>query len=733
MKKLGFFLTLAASAILLAISCKEKEPVPEIKDAGIEITLDATTINSITFTLTPENAAYYEYACVKAADEAFATFTKVEGNEAQQYTVSELEENTEYVIIATATNADGKTSARKTVKATTTSAASASIHVRNAMAKAVEFTVSPVNAAYFEYAFAKSSEAASAEFIKVEETKTQVFLIEDLEPETEYTISARATNSNGETGETAVEKFTTAKLATASIDEITPAAKTAVVKVNCTDTDSLFYYVGSSEPSAEDYTRIKVENNAATFTAYDLEPETEYTVWVYLKDKNGYAGETVSSKFTTITRGNIGIEVSNIGMRDADIEIFFNKEMYSKVYFMTGTSDKFPEDPKTFPWESYLSRCKTFEEDFTGKYSELANSVKAAEKYMVGIIAEDTEGYLLTDVQAWAEIATNEAKFGVSDIKLEFEYNATSTAITYTVKAENASSFWAKIEKKDKISTNEEYALKNSNYGINKDFEKTYSSSNLTPEYDYVLMGFAIDANGNYGPLTAIDIKTPEITLNGKGSAEVELLTVGHNTVNINCTFGENTAQTRFLAVLKNNDPDYPTEKDIINGLVVGNKKTILYSNSDNKSLASLKADSDYIIYYTTLDNENNYSQLQSIEVHTKNLETIDGNATVNTPLMNSYTIEQNGFTYGRLDYEIQLGENCKGFYRCWLRNTDVEGKTDVQILEKIVSGAYYFNDTYQKTAENVSLNSYLIIVPVDNQDRLSPMMKIKLEGTFQN
>lgn len=721
---------LAASAILLAASCTKEKNV-EIKDAGIEITLDATTVNSITFTLTPENAAYYEYACVKAADEAFATFTKVEGNEAQQYTISELEENTEYVIIATATNADGKTSARKTVKATTTSAASASIHVRNAMAKAVEFTVSPVNAAYFEYFCVKSSEAASAEFIKVEETKTQVFLIEDLEPETEYTISARATNSNGETGETAVEKFTTAKLATASIDEITPAAKTAVIKVSCTDTDSLFYYIGSSEPSAENYNRIKVENNTATFTAYDLEPETEYTVWVYPKDKNGYAGETISSKFTTISRGNIGVEVSNVGMRDADVEIFFNKEMYSKVYFITGSSDNFPENPSDFYWESYISRCKSFEEDFTGKYSDLTSTVKPAEKYMIGIIATDAEGNLLKDAQAWTEIATSEAKLGVSDIKLEFEYNVTSTAISYTVKAENASRFWAKIQKKDLISTNEEYALKNSS-SVYSDFDKTYSTNNLTPEYDYVLMGFAIDKNGNYGPLTAIDIKTPEITFNGKGSAEVELLTVGHKTVNFSCTFGENTVQTRFLAVLKNNDPDYPTEKDVINGLAVGSKKTILYSNASNKSIGGLKADTDYIIYYTTLDNENNYSALQSIEIHTKNLETIDGNATVNTPLMNSYKIEQNGYEYGRLDYEIQLGENCKGFYRYWLRESDVDGKTDVQILERIVTGAYYFNDTYQKTAENVSLNSYLIIVPVDNQDRLSPMMKIKLDGTFQ-
>lgn len=93
---------------LLFASCDDddKEAVPQ---ASISISQVKGTRTTLSFTLTPENAVSYEYACVKTTEPAPQEMIRVHSSATGSFTVPDLDPGTAYRIMARATNADGIT------------------------------------------------------------------------------------------------------------------------------------------------------------------------------------------------------------------------------------------------------------------------------------------------------------------------------------------------------------------------------------------------------------------------------------------------------------------------------------------------------------------------------------------------------------------------------------------------------------------------------------------------
>ena len=119
MKGLKLFFSVACATLLSAsfVSCSDDEepitPPPPVKEPSVTVTAGVAAETTLSFTITPENAEQCAYICVEktqtvpAAEEILASAgTQVSAAEATTVEVTDLAPETEYVIVAAAS--DGK-------------------------------------------------------------------------------------------------------------------------------------------------------------------------------------------------------------------------------------------------------------------------------------------------------------------------------------------------------------------------------------------------------------------------------------------------------------------------------------------------------------------------------------------------------------------------------------------------------------------------------------------------
>lgn len=138
-------LLLTALALpLLFVACKQNDPVDEVKNPTIELTAGEATEYSLSFTINTTEAEAVAWLAIEAeeatptASEVLANGTKVEANKSVECTASELEENTEYTIVAAVKNS--KAVDKKEIKMTTMAADPEATQFKRKSAAEVEFT-----------------------------------------------------------------------------------------------------------------------------------------------------------------------------------------------------------------------------------------------------------------------------------------------------------------------------------------------------------------------------------------------------------------------------------------------------------------------------------------------------------------------------------------------------------------------------------------------------------------
>ena len=129
---------------LLFVACKQNDPVDEVKNPTIELSAGEATESSLSFTINTTEAESVAWLAIEAseatptASEVLANGTKVEANKSVECSATDLEQNTEYTIVAAVKNS--KAVDKKEIKMTTEASDPASTQFKRKSAAEAEFT-----------------------------------------------------------------------------------------------------------------------------------------------------------------------------------------------------------------------------------------------------------------------------------------------------------------------------------------------------------------------------------------------------------------------------------------------------------------------------------------------------------------------------------------------------------------------------------------------------------------
>ncbi len=142
--RIKHLLLMAVALPLLFVACKQNDPVDEVKNPTIELTAGEATESSLSFTITTTEAESVAWLAIESseatptASEVLANGTKVEANKSVECSATDLEQNTEYTIVAAVKNS--KAVDKKEIKMTTESSDPASTQFKRKSAAEAEFT-----------------------------------------------------------------------------------------------------------------------------------------------------------------------------------------------------------------------------------------------------------------------------------------------------------------------------------------------------------------------------------------------------------------------------------------------------------------------------------------------------------------------------------------------------------------------------------------------------------------
>lgn len=142
--RIKHLLSILLALPLLFVACEENQPVDEVKNPTIELTAGQATEFTLSFTIATTEATDVAWLAVEAseatptASEVLANGTKVEANKSVECKATELEDGTEYTIIAAVKNS--KAVEKKEIKMTTIAATEQTTQFKRKSEAEVEVT-----------------------------------------------------------------------------------------------------------------------------------------------------------------------------------------------------------------------------------------------------------------------------------------------------------------------------------------------------------------------------------------------------------------------------------------------------------------------------------------------------------------------------------------------------------------------------------------------------------------
>ncbi len=201
----------AAIAAIFSTACDDSqtpgaEPAPA---ASVTIGDVRPAKREVRFTLTPENAVSYAYACLpKGEVPAETDFTPIDKGEAGTFSVSDLEPGTAYILMAWAVNADKVRCETVTQDFETAHLPSLTIGSIAVTETAAVAGIATSDAAKLFWAYAPAGETAPADFTEVAAEANVTVPIDGLTAATEYVFYAYAADADSRS-ETVSKEFRT--------------------------------------------------------------------------------------------------------------------------------------------------------------------------------------------------------------------------------------------------------------------------------------------------------------------------------------------------------------------------------------------------------------------------------------------------------------------------------------------------------------------------------------------
>lgn len=268
-----------------------EETVSFKTNAGAAITIKplSKTSESVTFSLSPLNAGSYSYAVVEASSdpETAELANRVEGGEKGEFTQDGLKQNTNYVIVAEAYNLEGESSGRVYEPVKTEIEPVVSIEEIVPASNSATAKLVFGNAVRFHYAVSEGSsdEPESSEFVSKDLTDNNVsLLLQNLEPEKEYTLYVKGENSNGYIGKSTSGKFTTLEYIKLPVE---------IASANITMFDADFTVSFDHDKYVKCYYVVRAEKEVGNIEEWDWQMIVDYNPR-FLKVTGQDIGSTLS-------------------------------------------------------------------------------------------------------------------------------------------------------------------------------------------------------------------------------------------------------------------------------------------------------------------------------------------------------------------------------------------------------------------------------------------------------
>lgn len=711
----------------LSLSCKEKEEI--IEEASLELKIMQTSSSSVTFSITPDkNTVAYSYACVKSEELSSANFTRVESPDYGEYTIENLEPDTEYTILANAENKAGAISDNVSEEFVTTSAPSIKIKVTEVTPNKVTFTLTPLNAVSMIYACVPSSEAETAELTNAIESGNEETVTLDVNENTQYAIVAQAKNESGELSEKAFSSFKTGESAKVEITEIEYDEVSATVKITHSGASNIYYALTNANEEPSEYKKITVSSTyPSALYFYDLNEGSQYTVHIYADNKDGFETEPVKQSFSAEAPAqpkDLTVKVSNMTYKDAEIKIDFNTEKIQFCYahverIIDGTTIM---DPSSFNWDNAIANKQTskiMESGNTHLLSDLMSnlvigsgssvtkntnadtpqqaqsSLSIEGKYFLGITGVDHNGNLIPENTIWKEIPLDKVNFGESDVSVTIEdIEIGFDNYKYKVISNGATAYyikWVYDYPKDPEATAK--TMLPNKVGYTSSFERTQTFEKMEQNRDISIIAIPEDENGLLGEVVIHQIKTKEVVFDGNAKTNVSLTRKSMTTLHYNIGFDENTASFKYIH-FPSDDATWSDEQYAQNRLLKAKENT----EPLNIDLKSLEQDKEYQLWVLPIDKEGRMSEIIKIKDKT-DAAIFEGNA--------SATITVDEFTTSdfrsKVKYTITPDESVAGFYHTAWSLSNITNMEDKDIASYLMNSGTYSTEKVSVTGKDGS------------------------------
>lgn len=476
---------------------------------------------------------------------------------------------------------------------------SISISDVKATSTTITFTVKPVDAV--KYSYSVLPKGVQGSMTTVEDGNENTITVENLTPDTEYTISAVATSvDNFESDLVTVNCITNAK-ATVSISEITPTDNSVSVKFTPTNATGFRYAV---TPEGEDPTEwTTVEGNSETTAEIkDLTPETAYTIHACAYNEEG-DGEIITEGFTTLEAPK-ALNVELVATSYAVYMSFeFNPELADRyVFTYPTTKDSFEFTGIDGFLEHVVSNAWAYT-DYTESYREVSLGFPSSTELFVYAVCKDKEGAVLPETaleisvttKALSQLSGSTAKAELKSVETQsmtadFEISLSEECLMYhagMIPAENIGDTPVNMYVNENLSSFQMLPVEET------DFKTTVS--NILPNKDYVAILFAADKNGDITALASEKVSTTEIEYDENSTAEINVLSSTFTSTTFSLV-KNNCKDVRFLQVEKT-IADASSDDDFYAQLYSPFSQVIMPGESGNFTIEWLNYNTEYILY----------------------------------------------------------------------------------------------------------------------------------------
>lgn len=731
-------LLLAISAVLSFqfISCVKEETAEE---PYVEIMILSATSQSVTFSFVAHDAVSVSYSVCKASEMQVPESSWIESDalSAENVTIEGLEENTEYSVSAYAVNAAGLKSQIVRKEVITTSSPLVYLTVEYCGTRSVEFMVTTVNADSYGFAVVPPSEVENTVLEMNQKATEGTHIVEDLEPNTLYSVIAQAGNSAGELSAIILEPARTEAEATVTVGRIETDEAFAVAYMQTNGDAARFYYALTAQGVAPEDSEFKEESASekeVPLYFYELETGGRYTLWAYAQNKKGFSGEMVSSDFTVDVSDNpdFKVRVSDITSFNAQLDIRWDPEKYSGAYWTVQNSIAIP-DPASFDWNTGLAYGVVVQLVSPGSYTmgDYFYIEQDADKQRAGVLFLGKDG--VEDVAVWRDITLKEVEFGESECSLDLELVVSAySTITYTVSAESGCTgyYFGYTASETDVESYTKSLVSTFRQDV---FDTEIMLQSLTPETHYRLVAIPVDDNGLLGNYKVLEVLTPAAATVTESEVQAALASKSYTSLTYDIRLDPETSYAQYYTFT---DEEYTTDKDIFDALVSSSYSRIYSSGQTSfTSTASGYMQNDRV-YNTWIIPVDRYGQLGKITKLCDKTEkiVIDGQGSV-TIVLDEYTEQQFG---AQAKISIIPDEGLTGYYYKSADFSQVNGLSNEQIVELFFNNPYtapeFRTETCQLAGwdgngEYVYDGYRLLVLPVDGESRLCTPVVYEIIG----